>query len=241
MRKYLIFCFSRQKKDILHSNIRKVWKAVLVFSFLSICNLLSVYSQDTRVVFSHLDINNGISDNWIKCIYKDSKGFIWFGTNSGLNRFDGYKFEIFQHELSDSTSIADNDINAITSDKNGNLWIGTGGGVSVLNCETFKFRKVTLVPSSPSLCWNVNYITAMATDSCGNILIGTPNGLFFFNQTNNSFRYILIDGQPCSSKLNNITSIVHDKTDSFWIGTANGFIVKYNNNSNSFEKFETFR
>ena len=241
MRKYLIFCFSRQKKDILHSNIRKGWKAVILFSFISICNLLSVYSQDTRVVFSHLDINNGISDNWIKCIYKDSKGFIWFGTNSGLNRFDGYKFEIFQHELSDSTSIADNDINAITSDKNGNLWIGTGGGVSVLNCETYKFKRVTPVPSSPSQCWNINYITAMATDSFGNILIGTPNGLFFFNQINNSFRYILIDGQPCSSKLNNITSIVHDKTDSFWIGTANGFIVKYNNNSNSFEKFETFR
>jgi signal transduction histidine kinase/ligand-binding sensor domain-containing protein/DNA-binding response OmpR family regulator len=241
MRKYLIFCFSSQKKDILHLNIREVWKAVLVFSFLSICNLLSVFSQDTRVVFSHLDINNGISDNWVKCIYKDSKGFVWFGTNSGLNRFDGYKFEIYQHELSDSTSIADNVINAITSDKNGNLWIGTGGGVSVLNCETFKFRKVTLVPSSPSLCWNVNYITAMATDSCGNILIGTPNGLFLFNQTNNSIRYILIDEQPCSSQLNYITSIVHDKTDSFWIGTANGFIIKYNNNINLFEKFETFR
>ena len=123
MKKYLIFCFSCQNKDILYLRIRKVWKAVLVFFVLSICNLPSVYSQTTRVVFSHLDINNGISDNWIKCIYKDSKGFIWIGTNNGLNRFDGYKFEIFQHEFSDSTTIADNDINVITSDKKGNLWI----------------------------------------------------------------------------------------------------------------------
>jgi len=241
MRKYLIFCFRYHKKDFLYTFTRKVWKAVIVFSFLTICNLLSVYSQNNKVVFSHLDINNGISDNWIKCIFKDSKGFIWFGTNNGLNRFDGYKFEVFQHELSDSTTIADNDINVITSDKKGNLWIGTGGGVSVLNCETFKFKRVNLLPSSPSLCWNANYITAIATDSCGNILIGTPNGLFLFNQTNNSFRYILIDEQPCSSQLNNITSIVHDKTDSFWIGTANGFIIKYNIKFNLFEKFESFR
>ena len=241
MRKYLIFCFSCQKKIILHSKIGKSLMAIVIFSFISICNLLSVYSQDTRVVFSHLNINNGISDNRIKCIYKDSKGFVWFGTGSGLNRFDGYKFEIYQHELSDSASIADNDINAITSDKNGNLWIGTGGGVSVLNCETFKFRRVTLVPSSPSLCRNINYITAMATDSGGNILIGTQNGLFFFDQNNNSLRHILIDEQSCSSQLNNITSIVHDKTDFFWIGTANGFIIKFNKNSNSFEKFESFR
>jgi signal transduction histidine kinase/ligand-binding sensor domain-containing protein/DNA-binding response OmpR family regulator len=199
-----------------------------------------VYSQDTRVVFSHLDINNGISDNWIKCIYKDSKGFIWFGTNNGLNRFDGYKFEIFHHELSDSTTIADNDINVITADKKGNLWIGTGGGVSVLNCETYKFKKVNLGQSSTSLC-QIDYITAMATDSGGNILIGTTSGLFFFNQTNNSFRHILIDEQPCSSQLNNITSIAHDKRDSFWIGTANGFIIKFNENSNSIEKFEPLR
>lgn len=241
MRKYLIFYFSSQKKDILHSNIRMGWKAVILFSIISICNLLSVYSQDTRVVFSHLNINNGISDNGIKCIFKDSNGFIWFGTSSGLNRFDGYKVEIFQHELSDSTSIADNDINAITSDKNGNLWIGTAGGISVLNCKTFKFKKVNLVPSFPSLCVGINYITSLATDSGGNILIGTLSGLFFFNQTNNSISHILIDEQPCPSQLNNIASIVHDKTDSFWIGTANGFIVKYNNNSNSFEKFEIFR
>jgi len=215
-------------------------KAVILVSSFSVCVTISVYSQDSRITFSHLDVNSGISDNWIKCIYKDTKGFIWFGTNSGLNRFDGYKFEIFQQERYDSTSIADNDINAITSDKEGNLWIGTGGGVSILNCETFKFRRINLIPSSPLICQDVNYITAMITDSGGNIMIGTHNGLFLFNQKSNSLRHILIDELSCASQLNNITAIVYDKTGSFWIGTTNGYIIKYNQNSNSFEKFESF-
>jgi len=213
-----------------------VWKEAILLFFISAFNLLSGYSQNNSIVFSHFDINNGISDNWIKCIFKDPKGFIWFGTNSGLNRFDGYNFEIFQHELSDSTSIADNDINVITADKDGNLWIGTGGGVSVLNCETFKFKKVNLIPLYQSSCQDINYITAMDTDTGGNILIGSHNGLFFFNQTNNSLRHIIVDGQPCSSQLNSITSIVHDK-EGFWIGTNGGGLNYFNRKTGRFKRF----
>lgn len=82
--------------------IIKLLKVVLFVSFFSVYNTSSLYPQDSRIIFSHLDVNDGLSENWIKCIYKDSKGFIWFGTNSGLNRFDGYKFEIFQKSDSDS-------------------------------------------------------------------------------------------------------------------------------------------
>lgn len=241
MRKPLIHSLVCQKKINLEVFIRKLMKGVFLFSFFSVFNTSSLYPQDNRVVFSHLDVNNGLSENWIKCIFKDSKGFVWFGTNSGLNRFDGYKFEIFQENISDSTSIADNSINAITEDRDGNLWVGTGGGVSILNCETYKFSRINLLPSAPLLCQDVGYITAMATDRESNVLIGTHNGLFFFNQKNETFRHILIDEQSCTSQLNNITTITYDKTGSYWIGTTNGFIIKYNQSSNSFEKFESFK
>ena len=229
------------RKNNKETYISNLIKRVLLVSLFSAFITSSLYSQDNRIVFSHLDVNNGLSENWIKCIYKDLKGFIWFGTNSGLNRFDGYKFELFQKSFSDSTGITDNSVNAITEDSDGNLWIGTGGGVSILNCETYKFKNINLLPSAPLLCPDVGYITAMATDREGNVLIGTHNGLFFFNKKSNTFRHILIDEQSCSSQINNITTITYDKTGSFWIGTINGFIINYNQRSNAFEKFESSR
>jgi len=218
----------------------KIVKVIFILTAFSFWRSTALYSQNSKFVFSHLNVNNGISDNFIKCIYRDPKGFIWFGTNSGLNRFDGYNFEVFQQNSSDSTSITDNAINAITSDINGNLWIGTGGGVSELNCKTFKFRKVNLRPSSPLSCQDITYITAMSTDSDGNIMIGTHNGLFLFDQKKNSLRHILIDEKSCSSLLNNITSIVPDKTHSFWIGTINGFIFRYDLKLNSIDRINFY-
>ncbi|MBW6501923.1 MAG: response regulator [Bacteroidales bacterium] len=200
-----------------------------------------ICSQDNRIVFSHVDVNDGLSDNWIKCIFKDSRGFVWFGTNNGLNRFDGYRFEIFKNSISDSTTIADNVINVITEDKKGNLWIGTRSGISVLNTDTYKFERVNLVSSLPLLCQDIAYITAMASDGGGNILIGTHHGLFFKSQASNFFRHILVDEHECSSQINNITSITNDGSGSFWIGTSNGYLVRYNYGSNMLEKFESFR
>lgn len=63
-------------------------------------NLLK--AQNDQFQFSRLDINNGLSHNQVNSILKDSKGFMWFGTLSGLNRYDGYKFKIFKHSSSDT-------------------------------------------------------------------------------------------------------------------------------------------
>jgi len=228
------FAFQKIKSnDIL---IKKIVKTALLLAIFFVWRVPSCYSQSNKFVFSHLDVNNGISDNFIKCIYKDLKGFTWFGTNSGLNRFDGYKFEVFQQNSSDSTSIADNSINAITADIYGNLWVGTGGGVSKLDCETFKFSRVKLERSSAYGCPDIGYITAMSTDAEGNIMIGTHNGLFLYNPKSNLKRHILPDEKSCSSQINNITSVFPDKSGSFWIGTINGFIIKYNLKSDSLEK-----
>lgn len=197
-----------------------------------------VSSQDFSMVFSHADVNNGLSDNWVKSIYRDSKGFIWFGTNSGLNRFDGYDFEVFSHSALDSLSIADNVINAITEDREGNLWVGTRSGISVLDGDTYTFSEVNLVPSMPLACQDIAYITAMVTGESGDLLIGTHNGLFLYNHSSRSFRHLLPDEHSCSSELNNITSIAPARDGSYWIGTSNSFIFRFSPQTNSFEKFE---
>ncbi len=62
-------------------------------------------------------------------IVQDSRGYIWFGTATGLNRYDGYEFVIYQNDFNDSLSISDNDITELYQDKNGYLWIGTTDGI----------------------------------------------------------------------------------------------------------------
>lgn len=88
--------------------------------------------------FDHFDINNGLSQNTVNCIFQDSKGFMWFGTKNGLNRFDGYNFKIHSRNAS-PYSLGNSIINCITEDSNNQLWIGTDKGIYLYNQYTETF------------------------------------------------------------------------------------------------------
>src|ERR1700733_10496802 len=93
--------------------------------FMLLCFAALTKAQNNQFQFSHLDINNGLSHNEVTCIFKDSKGFMWFGTLSGLNRYDGYKFKIFKHSVSDTASLYDDYIVSINEGPDSKLWILT--------------------------------------------------------------------------------------------------------------------
>jgi ligand-binding sensor domain-containing protein/signal transduction histidine kinase/DNA-binding response OmpR family regulator len=209
-----------------------------------ICSILIswsslIYPQEDHYVFSHLDVNDGLSENRTKCIIRDKNGFVWFGTSSGLNRFDGYEFQIFTKDPNDSLSLFDNDINEIAEDFHGNLWIGTKTGINLLDINTYKVRRIILRSSLPLNCADINYCTALTSDSSGNIWIGTHNGLFFISHSGGSVRHILLDEESCYSPFNNITALANDRAGSVWIGTGNGYIYRYNPGMNSVEKLES--
>src|SRR5437870_13750086 len=100
----------------------------LLISFLGVCNALA---QINSYQFEQLDASAGLSHNQIKCIYKDAKGFMWFGTMSGLNRYDGYSFKVFRHSLYDSLSLIDDDISRITELPGNKLFIQAINGNNV--------------------------------------------------------------------------------------------------------------
>ena len=80
----------------------------LILFFLLQAGCISISGQQENLRFEHLDINSGLSQNHIMCILQDSRGFMWFGTRDGLNRYDGYQFTIYKNDRKDSASISNN-------------------------------------------------------------------------------------------------------------------------------------
>src|SRR5476651_101211 len=106
------------------------YKSLVVFIALLFTGNILI-AQNDQFQFSHLDINNGLSHNDVTCILKDSKGFMWFGTLSGLNRYDGYKFKIFKHAVSDTTTLDDDYIVSISEGPENKLWVETRNGFDI--------------------------------------------------------------------------------------------------------------
>src|SRR3954467_6673476 len=96
-----------------------------------------------RVAFRHLTIADGLSQNAVSAIVQDRRGFMWFGTKDGLNRYDGYQFVVFRHNPFDSTSISDSEISIVFEDSHGRLWVGTrGGGLNRFDRTHERFSRV---------------------------------------------------------------------------------------------------
>src|ERR1700710_211629 len=101
--------------------------------------LSTAQSTNKSYQFNKLDIHNGLSSNQTECIFKDSKGFMWFGTMSGLNRYDGYQFKVFRHDANDSTSIDNDYILSIQEMPDGRLLVETGNWLNVYDPNTERF------------------------------------------------------------------------------------------------------
>ena len=110
----------------------------ILFFLQAIC--VFVFAQKALVKFDHLQTNDGLSQSNVFCILQDSRGFMWFGTRDGLNKYDGYKFTIYKYDESNKGSLSDNTIQDITEDSDGNLWLATwGGGFDMFDRAKEKF------------------------------------------------------------------------------------------------------
>lgn len=101
-------------------------------------------------MFKHLEVKDGLSNNQVNAIYKDSNGFMWFGTASGLNRYDGYDIRIYRSQKDDEKSLPDSYIEDIQEDAYGNLWVRTGAGYVIYNSVSDVFDR-----NIEAWMWNV--------------------------------------------------------------------------------------
>jgi len=200
--------------------------------------------KSTDYVYKNLTIEDGLSQSSVLSILHDSKGYLWFGTVDGLNRFDGYEFKIFRNQVKDSLSVSDNGISALYEDKNGVIWIGTiAGALNYFdrNTETFHHfdisenRNTESSNRPPELELNLYYmrkskytITSITQDKYGNIWAGTwDNGIFVISNSGTKLCHIYKTGKSNSSiSSNQILDILFDGNKTFWFGTFGGGLNK---------------
>lgn len=195
-------------------------------------SLLGQVNRHT-VKFYNLSIKDGLSQSSPNCIYQDSRGLIWIGTEDGLNKYDGYDFIIYKPEQGNDYSISNSRILTIAEDLSGNLWIGTNGG-GINRYERNSNRFYTYLPEkndSVSLSGSIVHCILPLPD--GDIWIGTENGLSIFqSQTGRFIKTEKRSSALVSMPKTSVYSLVRLGNDMIFVGTAQGLFgvnIKENN------------
>jgi ligand-binding sensor domain-containing protein/signal transduction histidine kinase len=195
---------------------------LFIILFTSVCTLSFSQKSD---VFRHLSTLQGLSHNRITCVVQDRKGYIWIGTEDGLNRYNGYKVDIYKHDPSDNRSVSNNGIRSLFEDSNGKLWIGTDDGLNVFDVDIEKFQNYKSNGAATGM--SSNQITCMEEDAFGQLWIGTAGGgLNIFNTTTSTWKTLKKNPKdPSSISSNNITALAKDKNGIMYVGTDQGLAI----------------
>ena len=209
-------------------------KIIVIYIVLSSVPIYSQY-QDFR--FNHITTDDGLSKSSVTCILQDNKGFMWFGTFNGLNRYDGYEFVVYQYNQSDSLSISHNYISSIIEDNEGQLWIGTSDGLNSYDRSSDTFRQFLHDKNRPTSISD-NQIEIIFEDSKKRLWVGTRNGgLDLFDRLSGTFmHYVTKKDNDKSISSNFIREIFEDSYGNLWIGHWNGAIDIFNERRNTFDR-----
>ena len=184
--------------------------------------------------FSSYSLAQGLSQSVGNCIFQDSKGYIWIGTQNGLNKFNGYSFESFTYNPNDTTSISNNWIYAIDEDKEGNLWIGTKGGLNKFIRRERRFERIHYKTAYPLEVGNYVYGICNARD--GKIYINTPPVLSVYDPQKHSFTHIISPLPPDGGVMDYTIPLLEDSVGNIWMGSTRG-LACYNPARGSFRVY----
>eukprot|EP01136_Pigoraptor_vietnamica_P044528 Opistho-1_new@21391 len=159
---------------------------LLRFTFLYFCLGMSAFAQIPNLKFKHITNEQGLSNSTIENIYQDSRGFIWFGSRDGLNRYDGNEIVVFKNDPNDEKSISDNYITHIQEDKNKTLWVGTINGLNRFDERKNSFIRFKHEAKNPKSISD-NYINGIKNDSKDRLWICTRGGLNLLEPSENTF------------------------------------------------------
>jgi signal transduction histidine kinase/ligand-binding sensor domain-containing protein/CheY-like chemotaxis protein len=196
--------------------------------FRNLCCLLLLlsniaYSQTAHLSFEHIGTAQGLSQSNVICSIQDSRGFMWFGTREGLNKYNGYSFTVYKNQIGDDKSLANNQVNSMIEDDKGNLWIGTwGGGLDRYDRKTDQFEHFKHHSNDPQSL-SSDLVVSLLKDSQGAIWVGTEDGgLNRMDSPGIFVHYAHRDGDDNGLGGNFIKMLAEDKEHRIWIATHNG-------------------
>ncbi|HTI09390.1 MAG TPA: two-component regulator propeller domain-containing protein [Puia sp.] len=210
-----------------------------LFIALQVCFSLSATSQSQHVKFEHLGTADGLSQSNVICIMQDSRGFMWFGTRDGLNRYDGYQFTVYKNDPLDKKSLGNSFIMDMVEDREGAIWIGTwGGGLDRYDRQRnqfIHFRHDAADPNSLSS----NLVIRLLRDSRGVLWVGTEDGgLNMFDRSSGHFvHYRMSKTDEKSLSGNFVKDICEDSEHNIWVATVDGGLNLFDRWSGTFTRF----
>jgi signal transduction histidine kinase/ligand-binding sensor domain-containing protein len=177
--------------------------------------------------FSQLSVEDGLSESVVTDILQDHLGFLWFGTQDGLNKYDGYTFTVFKHDPSNPDSLSRSYITTLYEDRSGIIWAGTDtGGINRYDRLSGLFTRFRHERGNPETIGS-NRINTIFEDHSGNLWIGTGDaGLELYLPESRTFaHYRLSDSSPENPGSDNVYTILEDGKGRFWVGTARGLYL----------------
>jgi ligand-binding sensor domain-containing protein/two-component sensor histidine kinase len=201
---------------------------ILIFCLM---NCIFVVAQKPVFYFNQTNTGNGLSNNKVNCFLQDQRGFVWIGTDDGLNRYDGLHFTIFRNKPSDTSSLSGNIITDLVEDKQGIIWIATAdGGITRYNYQlpvNLQFKQYKHHPENKKSI-PVNMVNCLLTNSKGKLWVGTSGaGVLLFNTITQQFEL------PKLATTSTCTDLCFDEKGRIWAGRQGGgycFIDSASNN-----------
>lgn len=199
-------------------------RSILLFVFFNFL-VYSLFGQGVsnfkNLKFKHLSLTEGLSQSSVICVLQDHKGFLWFGTRDGLNRYDGYTFKKYRYNSQDSGSLSNSYIRSLFEDENNNLWIGTNNGLNkyIADKDCFKRYSQNMGKAQSE---SANEIWSIVSYNKNQLWLGTGFGLKKFDIKKGAFsRYNIIDNKKKGS--NDVTrNLLKTSDGNLWICTNTG-------------------
>lgn len=200
----------------------------LIFLIFSCAGLYSYPNYS----FKHYNINNGLSQNTVRCILQDKTGFMWFGTKDGLSRFDGTKFKIFK--FSPDGDLRNNVFHHILEDKNGNIWVATEGGIYIYDPLMEKFERFNGVTENKESI--DGWISDLVLDSDGDLWISVEQkGVFHYNFKTKDLNLYPIETVPGGMR---IISLCVGRNNDIWVFPNGRPLIRIDKETNQTSEFQ---
>lgn len=192
-------------------------------------------NNDSYLKFTNITTNDGLSQGTIEDIFQDSDGVLWFATNDGLNRYDGYEFKVLKGDSSNENTLWPGLVNSIEEDKFGYLWVGTSGGLNKIDRKTLKIERIAVNKNEKTKISH-HTVHTIFVDSKKNLWIGTENGLNVYDYDSKEFEKYLYDKKNIDKfSTVSINNIAEDADGNILVGTQCG-VRAIDKNTNTFKE-----